>query len=196
MAHTEVLGETQLPPINVEKLNEAGLDGELIMKVLLIRYHINHDENDKLCTDLTVEQLVNDYGFTQQQLDDLQAIFNGTYVAPRYRVETNRGLANRPLLQAKEAMRIYISNADLTDGAAAILLAAAAAGPDALAAAFTSFSFLLGGPLAGAVSVVSSVMGKAFFYGLASAIMVAVYQGKGLAIYLGGSYPYIHPKVE
>jgi hypothetical protein len=196
MAHTKVPEETQLPPINVEELNEAGLDGELIMKILLIRYHILYDENDNLCTDLTVEQLVNDYGFTQQQLDDLQAIFNGTYVALGYRAPADRELANKPLSQKTMAKRFYISNDDLAHGSGAILCAAAAVGPEALQVAFTFYATLIGGPVGTAIAGVIDVLGAAFFIDFAFKIVGAVAQDKGLAFYFDYGFPPITIEIE
>lgn len=170
-----------------EILNEYGLDGDLVEKVLEVSDHLFfNEEGTALVTDLSNEDLSEVYGFTDQQIIDFHAILSGTYQPPE------------PIksVPTPRATRFYLSNDELTGGALAVLGTAAAAGPAALMAAWTSVSSLLAGPLGTIAGMAVSALGYAFFVDLAAKIVGALAQGKGVAFYLDWGFPPVSVKIE
>lgn len=171
----------------VEVLNEYGLDGDLVGKVMSVSDHIYFNEdNNALRTDLSDKELSAIYSFSNQQVSDFHAILDGTYQPP----EPSKTLATT------RAARFYLSNQDLTAGVFAVLGTAAAAGPAALMAAWTSVSSALAGPLGSIAGMAVSALGYAFFADLAAKIVGAIAQGKGVAFYLDWGFPPVSAKIE
>lgn len=168
-------------------LNEYGLDGNLVEKVLDVSEHIFFNENGtSLTTDLSDEDLSETYGFTSQQITDFHAILAGTYQPPE----------PTKTMPSTRASRYYLSNADLSAGVFAVLGTAAAAGPAALMAAWTSISSALAGPLGTIAGIAVSALGYAFFADLALKITGALAQGKGVAFYLDWGFPPVRAEIE
>lgn len=168
-------------------LNEYGLDGELVEKVLDVSEHIFFNENGtSLVTDLSDNDLSKTYGFTDQQIVDFHSILDGTYQPPEL----------TKTMPSTRANRFYLSNSDLTAGVFAILGTAAAAGPAALMAAWTSISSALAGPLGTIAGMAVSALGYAFFADLALKITGALAQGKGVAFYLEWGFPPVRAEIE
>ena len=168
-------------------LNEYGLDGELIEKVLDVSEHIFFNENGtSLLTDLSDDDLSETYEFTNRQIADFHSILDGTYQPPD-------PTKTMPITRAN---RFYLSNSDLTAGVFAILGTAAAAGPAALMAAWTSISSALAGPLGTIAGLAVSALGYAFFADLALKITGALAQGKGVAFYLEWGFPPVRAEIE
>lgn len=175
----------------IKQLDEAGLDGDLIEKLLTVSNHITFSDDQKtLKIDLSEEVLTDEYGFTEQQLVDLAAILNGTYQAPSVSADFYQ---NYPTTRAA---RFYLSNADLQAGTFAVLATAAQAGPAALMAAWTSISTVLAGPLGTIAGFTTAVLGGAFFADLALKITGALVQGKGVAFYLDWGIPPVKTAIE
>lgn len=132
----------KMPPIDVQELNDYGLDGELLMKVLEVAPHIVFsDDGTTLATDLSDDTLLDEFNFTDKQLVDFKAILDGTYQPPsaqnssipRIPLDTyqSQGQDESPIV-SKAAARFYLSNYDLTAGVFAVLGTAASVGPAAL----------------------------------------------------------------
>ena len=168
-------------------LNEYGLDGNLIEKVLGVSEHIFfNDDGVTLRTDLSDEDLSTTYGFTTQQIVDFHSILKGTYQPPE----------SSKIMRSNRANRFYLSNSDLTAGVFAVLGTAAAAGPAALMAAWTGVSSALAGPLGTIGSMAVSALGYAFFADLALKITGAIAKGKGVAFYLDWGFPPVRAEIE
>lgn len=168
-------------------LSEYGIDGNLMMKVLEVSDHIYFNEDGTtLKTDLSDTELHEQYEFTSKQVTDFHAILDGTYQPPT---------PTAPLFLSR-ATRFYLSNADLTGGALAILGTAATAGPAALMAAWTGVSSALAGPLGTVAGLATAALGASFFADLAVKIMGALVQGKGVAFYLVWGIPPVKTVIE
>lgn len=89
-----------------------------------------------------------------------------------------------------------LSYQDLTAGVFAVLGTAAAAGPAALMAAWTSVSTALAGPLGTVAGISTAVLGSVFFADLAVKITGAIVQGKGVAFYLDWGIPPVKTAIE
>ncbi len=171
----------------VEVLNEYGLDGDLVGKIMNVSDHIYFNEaKNALRTDLSDKELSAGYGFSDQQISDFHTILDGTYQPPEL----------SKTLPTTRAERFYLSNQDLTGGVFAVLGTAAAAGPAALMATWTSVSSALAGPLGTIAGMAVSALGYAFFVDLAAKIVGAIAQGKGVAFYLDWGFPPVSAKIE
>lgn len=169
-------------------LNEYGLDGDLVMRVLTVSNHIFFTEDEtSLRTDLSDAELYDQYGFSKNQVVDFHAILDGTYQPPTPIV---------PMPSTRAAARFYLSYQDLTAGVFAVLGTAAAAGPAALMAAWTSVSTALAGPLGTIAGISTAVLGSVFFADLAVKITGAIVQGKGVAFYLDWGIPPVKTAIE
>lgn len=176
---------------NIQQLDEIGLDGELIEKLLTVSNHITFSDDQKsLEIDLSDNVLMEEYGFTEQQIVDFKAILNGTYQAPSVSTDF---YADYP---ATRAARFYLSNGDLQAGVFAVLATAAQAGPAALMAAWTSISTALAGPLGTIAGMSTAVLGATFFADLALKITGALVEGKGVAFYLDWGIPPVKTAIE
>lgn len=180
---------TSLASMDFSKdLNEYGLDGDLVMKVLAVSNHIFFNEDEtSLRTDLSDGELYNQYGFSENQVVDFHAILDGTYQPPTPTVHMS---------STRAAARFYLSYQDLTAGVFAVLGTAAAAGPAALMAAWTSVSTALAGPLGTIAGISTAVLGSVFFADLAVKITGAIVQGKGVAFYLDWGIPPVKTAIE
>lgn len=170
-----------------ETLNEYGLDGNLMEKVMSVLDHIYFDkDNNTLQTDLSDDDLASVYNFTYQQLINFHAILEGTYQPPKL----------TKTLPETRSTRYYLSYQDLTQGVLAVLGSAAAPGPAALMAAWTGVSSALSGPLGTVASVGVSILGYGFFANLAFKITGAIAQQKGVAFYLDWGVPPVTAEIE
>lgn len=180
------VGTSSDTPCLSSEWDRYGIDSALLCKVVSVGTHIHTSDDGKaLTTDLADEQLVSVYGFTPAQVTDFHAILGGTYTPPQ---PTTKVYPDRA--------RFYISNADLTAGTFAVLGAAAASGPEALAAAFVGLSSVMGGPIGTALSAGVSVLGIGFFAALATKITGAIVQGKGIAFYTQWDFPPVRAEIE
>ncbi len=176
---------------NIQQLDSIGLDGDLIEKLLTVSNHITfRDDQKSLEIDLSDNALMNEYGFTEQQLIDFKAILNGTYQAPSVSADF---YTDYP---ATRAARFYLSNGDLQTGVFAVLATAAQAGPAALMAAWTSISTALAGPLGTIAGMSTAVLGATFFADLGLKITGALVEGKGVAFYLDWGIPPVKTAIE
>lgn len=145
------------------------------------------DDGKNLETDLSDDQLRNDFAFSDKQVDGFRAILAGNY---------QPSTPNISFYSEEEGKRFYISNEGLKAGTFATLATAATAGPEALAAAFVAVSSLIGGPMGGIFAAGVGLLGAAYFADLAVKITGALAQGKGLALYLTWGVPPIDAKIE
>lgn len=196
----------KMPPIDVQELNDYGLDGELLIKVLEVAPHIVFsDDGTTLATDLSDDTLLDEFNFTDKQLVNFKAILDGTYQPPsaqnssipRIPLDTyqSQGQDESPIV-SKAAARFYLSNYDLTSGVFAILGTAASVGPAALMAAWTGVSTALAGPLGTVAGFSTAILGGVFFADLALKITGALVEGKGVAFYLDWGIPPVSTVIE
>lgn len=181
----------QSVPSYDECISKAGvstpaIDTKLICRVVSVGDHLRKSQNGKLTTDLTDQELVNQYNFSSGQISDFHAILNGTYEAPQGRV----------IYASRDARILYLSNADLKAGTFAVLATAAEAGPAALEAAWIGLSSAMGGPFGTVAGIVTGVLGGTFFADLALKITGALVQGKGVAFYTKWGVPPLYTKIQ
>ena len=159
-------------------LNDYGVDTALLEKILTVGKHINFAKDGKaLTTDLSDEELIETYKFTNEQLLNFHKILSGTYVPPK---------PKKPIYP--DRAKFYISNNQLKGGVFVALTIAAEQGPAALAATFTSLASLMG-PLGTVIGAGISVLGTGFFIDAAIKIAGAVSKGKGLEISTQWGFP-------
>ena len=135
-------------------------------------------EGDRLTVSLSEEQLKTDYGFS-----DAEYVFlvDNVLNPP---TEDIQDIESLPTTYAS-CSGVYISYIDFTVGFAAALFAASSVSPAALAAAFTAIIGPVGTIIAGGVAV----LGIGFFADLATKIIGAVAQGKGVCLTLAWEFP-------
>lgn len=158
-------------------MKSFGVDTELVKKLFQVARSISFAPDHRtLKINLSSDQLINEYKFTDKQLIDLYNILNGSY-------QYKSNFKNQEIsLTDRTATRFYISNADLKSGTMAILTTAAEAGPAALMAAWISISTALAGPLGTIAGLSTAVLGSMLFADLALKITGALAQGKGPCI--------------
>lgn len=151
-----------------------------LQKVVTVGGHFSLSENGELQLDLTDQALRDAYSFTDYDINFIHNDVLDRANGKKSSIASDRANCNGGF---------YISAADLTTGYAAVLIGAAAIGPDALAAAFVGLSSIVGGPIGGAISGGISLLGKGFFIGLGIAIAGAVAQQKGLCFKFVWKFP-------
>lgn len=171
------------------ELEDSGVDTDLLDKVLKVSDHLHfNNDNESLYIDLTNDELREQYDFTNQQVEDLEAILVGSY-----------GSSYEPSFEGSKfrasGKRFYIDNDALVEGAFVSLVTAATVGPEALMATWTALSSA-GGPLGVIFGVSTSLLGKAFFANLVVKITGAVAQNKGIAFYLDWGVPPLSVEIE
>lgn len=190
------LSESEKTSINA--LEKSGVDTKLMNKLLEVSNYIYFKEDQKtLSVDLSDNVLINEYGFTNEQLKDFKAILNGTYHSSNsqpHLSESNQLV--QPLADSSGYRAGYLSNFSLKSGTFAVLSAAASSGPAALMAAWTGVSTALAGPLGTVAGISTAVLGAAFFADLALKITGALTQGKGVAFYLDWGIPPVKTAIE
>lgn len=77
-----------------------------------------------------------------------------------------------------------------------MLVTAAEAGPEALAAAFVGLSSMMAGPVGTIIGGGVALLGTGFFIALAMKITGALAQGKGLAFYPQWDFPPLKVEIE
>lgn len=173
-----------------ESLDSAQVDFDLVCKMISVGKYLRFLPDGKsLSIKLSDEQLLDEFGFTPIQIQDFHSILNGTYIPPS-------SYQHSTAVASSEGYRYYISNGDLKAGVFAVLGAAAASGPEALAAAWIGVSSMIGGPVGAAVSGGIALLGAAFFIDLAAKITGALVQGRGVALYLTWGFPPIQSRIE
>lgn len=164
-------------------------DVQLACKIAeLPQEHITSaDDGMKLETDLSDEQLQNDFNFSAKQVDGFRAILAGDYEPSTPQIS---------FYAEEEGKRFYISHEALKTGAFAALVTAAETSPEALAAATVAVSSMMGGPIGTALSGGVALLGIGFFIDFAAKITGAMVQGKGVALYVSWGFPPVKPKIE
>ena len=137
-------------------------------------------EGDRLTVSLSEEQLKTDYGFS-----DAEYVFDNV-LNPS--TEDIQDIESLPTTYAS-CSGVYISYIDFTVGFAAALFAASSVSPAALAAAFTAVASAISGPVGTIIAGGVAVLGIGFFADLATKIIGAVAQGKGVCLTLAWEFP-------
>lgn len=138
-------------------------------------------EGDRLTVALSEEQLKADYGFSDAEYAFLvDNVLNPT--------EDVQNIESIPTTYAS-CSGVYISYIDFTVGFAAALYAASSVSPAALAAAFTAVASAISGPVGAVIAGGITLLGTGFFITLASKILGAVAEGKGVCLTLVGEFP-------
>lgn len=134
-------------------------------------------EGDRLTISLSEEQLKTDYGFS-----DAEYVFlvDNVLNPP---TEDIQDIESLPTTYAS-CSGVYISYIDFTVG-----FAASSVSPAALAAAFTAVASALSGPVGTIIAGGVAVLGIGFFADLATKIIGAVAQGKGVCLTLAWEFP-------
>lgn len=156
-------------------------NAEFIDKVVSVsKYYII--ENNELSIALSKEELINDFGFTEEEYlrlgkDILGKTIKSDYIpAPPTRVYISNGA-------------LYIPAYELRAGSAAALVAAANAGPAALAAALTAIGTAFGGPVGTIIAGILTVAAVPSLAELCGRIIYANMTNKGIYIKPVFSYP-------
>lgn len=139
-------------------------------------------EGDRLTVSLSEEQLKTDYGFS-----DAEYVFlvDNVLNPP---TEDIQDIESLPTTYAS-CSGVYISYIDFTVGFAAALFAASSVSPAALAAAFTAVASAISGSVGTMIAGGVAVLGIGFFADLATKIIGAVAQGKGVCLTLAWEFP-------
>lgn len=139
-------------------------------------------EGDRLTVSLSEEQLKTDYGFS-----DAEYVFlvDNVLNPP---TEDIQDIESLPTTYAS-CSGVYISYIDFTVGFTAALFAASSVSPAALAAAFTAVASAISGPVGTIIAGGVAVLGIGFFADLATKIIGAVAQGKGVCLTLAWEFP-------
>lgn len=134
-------------------------------------------EGDRLTISLSEEQLKTDYGFS-----DAEYVFLVDNVL-NLPTEDIQDIESLPTTYAS-CSGVYISYIDFTVG-----FAASSVSPAALAAAFTAVASAISGPVGTIIAGGVAVLGIGFFADLATKIIGAVAQGKGVCLTLAWEFP-------
>lgn len=153
-----------------------------INKIASIGDTFYFDASHRLATSATPSELTSVYGFTESDVQFLEASVLGRYVSDG---EWNDAA---PLLHL-DGSRVYISHDDLTIGSFAAVALAANAGPAALSAAITAAASVIGGPVGTALGTIIGFLGGASLATLCGMIVWAVANGKGIYIGLTPQFP-------
>ncbi len=138
-------------------------------------------ENNELKISLTKDELINSYGFSEEDYARLANTVIGTYIN-----EQDTGV--QPYVFIEDGA-LYITHEDLSAGVFAVLVTAASAGPAAIAAALTSIGTLLGGPVGTFITSLLAALSAPSLLELGVKVTQAVATGKGLYIKPVLSYP-------
>lgn len=134
-------------------------------------------EGDRLTVSLSEEQLKTDYGFSDAEYVFLiDNVLNPS-------TEDIQDIESLPTTYAS-CSGVYISYIDFTVG-----FAASSVSPAALAAAFTAVASAISGPVGTIIAGGVAVLGIGFFADLATKIIGAVAQGKGVCLTLAWEFP-------
>lgn len=139
-------------------------------------------EGDRLTVSLSEEQLKTDYGFS-----DAEYVFLVDNVL-NPSTEDIQDIESLSTTYAS-CSGVYISYIDFAVGFAAALFAASSVSPAALAAAFTAVASAISGPVGTIIAGGVAVLGIGFFADLATKIIGAVAQGKGVCLTLAWEFP-------
>lgn len=134
-------------------------------------------EGDRLTVSLSEEQLKTDYGFS-----DAEYVFLVDNVL-NPSTEGIQDIESLPTTYAS-CSGVYISYIDFAVG-----FAASSVSPAALAAAFTAVASAISGPVGTIIAGGVAVLGIGFFADLATKIIGAVAQGKGVCLTLAWEFP-------
>ncbi|KAA8720372.1 hypothetical protein [Corynebacterium spheniscorum] len=178
-AQTMTLESVRLTPQQRESLD----------KVVAVRDHFYAGENGRLAIDLSDEELKSEYGFTDEELEMLHRDTLGIDIE-----KTDEEV--RAAVQGLKQERVYRNGTavcfihdDLVVGVGVALVAAAEAGPAAIAAAISTVSTLIGGPVAGVLGTTLSLAGFTSLAGMGLYITSAVATGRGVEIGVKADYP-------
>lgn len=165
--------------LNSHNLTEE--NAEFIDKVVSVsKYYII--ENNELSISLSKEELINDFGFTEEEYlrlekDVLGKTIKSDYIpAPPTRVYISNGA-------------LYIPAYELRAGAATALVAAANAGPGPLAAALSAIGAAFGGPVGLTITGILTLAAVPSLAELCGRIIYASMTDKGIYIKPVLSYP-------
>lgn len=172
------------------KLNNEQKD-TLHKIVSVSKFYVIH--NNRLSIQLDDKELANTYNFTNKQILFLHKnVLNTTFKTTTNNTTAETSKKINSIASAKKSNKcsgFYLSYADLYVGIGSALNVAAGVGPEALAAAFTSLSTMIGGPIGTIVSGSIAVLGIGFFIDLAAKIVGAVAQQKGICFTLQWGFP-------
>ncbi|MDD7464737.1 MAG: hypothetical protein PUK59_00600 [Actinomycetaceae bacterium] len=143
----------------------------------------------KFAIKVSDKELQSKYNFTADETNLLHSFSTGQ--SPFINI-TNR---TTTAVSDRAAKLFHISNADLQAGTFAFLATAAEAGPAAVAAIWPLLTSLAG-PLGTAAGLVTGALGGAFFADIATKVVGALHQGKGITFYSDWAFPPITVKIE
>jgi hypothetical protein len=173
-------GEYYLSDISLSEADQLFLEKVVSVGDFYELDPITHE----LSISLTENELINEYGFTKDEYTRLMTDVIGTTF--------DFGQTRPDLIQPDAYVSggtLYISYADLQVGTFTILVTAAAAGPAALAAAFTALASMLSGPVGTIVGVIAGLLALPSLTELCGRILFAVATGQGIYIKPVASYP-------
>lgn len=171
-----------LDDIEISKEDEAFID-----KVVSIsEFYTVEPKSNELTVSLSKNELINTYGFTEEQYDRLQnVVLNHSVGSSDDDLETP---VITPYLHVSNGA-LYISNTDLNTGAFAAVGAAATVSPAALQAALIAVSSVVGGPVGTVLSTVMTVISGPSLIELAGRTVSAIATGRGIYIKPVFDYP-------
>lgn len=150
-------------------------------KIASIGEYYYFDDSDNLALDLSKDELVEFFDFTETEAEkvfDQILITNGeeNIITPYFHMSNGK---------------LYISNLDLESGVFSAILIAAQSGPAAVSAAFTALSTSLGGPAGVFIGTLVSLVGGPGLYDIAMHGVQALVDGRGIYIGVQTSYPFL-----
>ncbi len=187
---------------SINELESQGVDTDLVTKVLEVSHYIEYKaDQETLQVNLNDEELMNEYGFSESQVDNFDEVLAGTY-----QTSDDQNIDESPASLDTNSQQVttsssgtragYLSYQQLTAGTFAVLGSAASVGPAALQAAWVSVSSALGGPLGTVAGISTAVLGTMFFADLALKITGAIQQRSGVAFYLDWGIPPVSTAIE
>lgn len=187
---------------SIYELESQGVDADLAIKVLEVSHHVEYEADQQtLRVNLSDDELKNEYGFSESQVENFDEILEGTY-----QNSNADSIDESPASQVTSSPQVstsssgyragYLTYQQLTAGTFAVLGSAAAVGPAALQVAWASVSTALGGPLGAVAGISTAVLGGWFFSDLTVKILGAINQRSGVAFYLDWGVPPVSTAIE
>ncbi|WP_347301460.1 hypothetical protein [Dolosigranulum savutiense] len=200
-----LLANVTVPSISASSVNESQqikyqyqetphLNSNLVEKVAKVGSYIYFKDNSvDLDISLSDQELMNNFGFSEQETRELRKVLSSTY---QVSADNSRVKNQTTTFSTRQSgKRVYLSNDALTAGVASSLLVAAQTSPAALKAAFIALGSSVG-PVGAVVAAGAAGFGAAFFADLAMKITGAIAQGRGVAFYFDWGWPPVDPVIE
>lgn len=169
-----------------ENITLSEKDSEFLNKVVSVgEFYSIDSETNKLSISLSKDELLTNYGFTEEQYTRLQ---KDVLKNPSFSNSDLETPIITPYLHISNGA-LYISNYDLKGGAFAAVGAAAAVSPAALQAALVAVSTVVGGPVGTVLGTIMTVISGPSLVELAGRTVTAIATGRGIYIKPVFDYP-------